>query len=308
MLKLEKYVGELLYEHDCVIVPGFGGFIGNAVPAHVDTAKNLFEPPQKQLFFNKGLIQNDGLLANHIATVEKISYTEALNFITDKVNELRKSLAEVKRIVFDNIGTLYFDDQHNLMFIPDGNVNYLRESFGLASFYRKPVELKIKPYIAKKKNNVTKYAVAATVAILLLLAIGYSISNKGLGHALSGLTFFSKKEPPQYSFSKADYSSVTGINKKHILPDSSFVISSKREPEILICCIVAGCFRYPENANKLIRMFKRNHIELALLGKDNKGLYRVGLSNLSRSEAEKKISDFRSKAIKDAWVYIPKQG
>ena len=44
-MKIEEHISELLFEHDCVIVPDFGGFVCNYAPARIDPVKHLFEPP-----------------------------------------------------------------------------------------------------------------------------------------------------------------------------------------------------------------------------------------------------------------------
>ena len=41
------YIRELLFRHDCVIIPGFGAFIGNYFPSHIDRNEGLFYPPVK---------------------------------------------------------------------------------------------------------------------------------------------------------------------------------------------------------------------------------------------------------------------
>ncbi|MEC8853074.1 MAG: SPOR domain-containing protein, partial [Bacteroidota bacterium] len=32
---IEHYISDLLYLHDCVIIPGFGGFVGNKKSAFI---------------------------------------------------------------------------------------------------------------------------------------------------------------------------------------------------------------------------------------------------------------------------------
>ena len=56
------YISELLFLHDCVIVPEFGGFIGNRKSAQLNKTTNSLTPPSKQILFNTNLKTNDGLL------------------------------------------------------------------------------------------------------------------------------------------------------------------------------------------------------------------------------------------------------
>ena len=78
---IEKHISALLYRYQCVIVPGFGAFLTETKPASLDADTHTFYPPKKQISFNANLKNNDGLLANHIALQEKISYGEAVRKI-----------------------------------------------------------------------------------------------------------------------------------------------------------------------------------------------------------------------------------
>ena len=63
-MKFDTYIAELLEEHDCVIVPDFGGFVANYAPANVNSINHRFDPPYRKISFNKLLVHNDGLLAS----------------------------------------------------------------------------------------------------------------------------------------------------------------------------------------------------------------------------------------------------
>ena len=43
--ELDKYISELLFDYDCVIVPQLGGFVTNYKPAYFD--KGIAHPPSK---------------------------------------------------------------------------------------------------------------------------------------------------------------------------------------------------------------------------------------------------------------------
>lgn len=63
-INLIESVSELLYKHNCVIIPGFGGFITNYKPSGFEESRNLISPSSKKVAFNQLLIENDGLLIN----------------------------------------------------------------------------------------------------------------------------------------------------------------------------------------------------------------------------------------------------
>jgi len=80
-MTLANYINDLLYRYDCVIVPDFGGFVTNAISAKVNQFSHTFYPPTKQITFNSHLKNNDGLLANYIASSENVSFEKAVEFI-----------------------------------------------------------------------------------------------------------------------------------------------------------------------------------------------------------------------------------
>ena len=89
-MNVDRYIGELLYDYECVVVPGFGGFISNKKPAKVNRITQQFFPPYYQLFFNVHLTENDGLLINYLAKRERIPFKEARQAVEDYVKNCRK--------------------------------------------------------------------------------------------------------------------------------------------------------------------------------------------------------------------------
>ena len=87
-MQLDTYISDLLYRYDCVTVPGLGAFLTNRVSAKVHESTHTFYPPKKLLSFNEQLQNNDGLLVNYIAEVEKTQYATE----TEKVSEQVKSI------------------------------------------------------------------------------------------------------------------------------------------------------------------------------------------------------------------------
>lgn len=139
-MKVDHHISELLFDHDCVIVPSFGGFLASYRHAKIHPTQHTFSPPSKKIAFNVFLKQNDGLLANHIAGVEKRSYPDALQEIQFFVNQCEKDLSEGRQITLDRVGTLYYDGEKNLQFEPFKNINYLRDAFGFSTVQYLPVK------------------------------------------------------------------------------------------------------------------------------------------------------------------------
>ncbi|MGM0565151.1 MAG: SPOR domain-containing protein [Bacteroidota bacterium] len=130
-----KYISELLYDHDCVIIPGFGGFVSSYESAYIDREKNLFHPPCKKILFNSRLKSNDGILANFIASSENISYEAAMNVIRRFASSCNKEMDAEKKVRFRGIGLLFKDENGSIQFEQDTEINYLPQAFGLTSFH-----------------------------------------------------------------------------------------------------------------------------------------------------------------------------
>ena len=314
-MQIEEHISELLYEHDCVIVPDFGGFIGNYSPARVDEVKHLFEPPRKKILFNKGLTQNDGLLANHLSIREQLTYAEALKQIAGEVERYRKELKEAKRIVFENIGVLYTDESNNLVFQPDEKVNYLPDAFGLSAFYHLPVENE-KPIekesvvvqIHKERSRLRPYAIAAAIGALVASTFWFTLNETNIANNYSSFNLFSKKEATQYVFSAdnlaeklnrpiAKDSLTIYVREPVALTNASVITSSPFH-------IVAGCFRIYDNAQNYIGILKKKNVDAAIVGRSVDGLYIVGCGKFnSYTEAESQLENFRKTVQEGAWVY-----
>lgn len=156
-MTVENHIRKLLFEHDCVIIPHFGGLVGNYKSSKLDRIQNKFSPPSKEISFNKNLTHNDGLLANRIAVEEKISYEEANVLLKKFTEDLKTSLKQGKKIEFEQIGILFSDEHQKLQFEPDYAANYLADSFGLTSFHLpaiKKEEIKNEPSLREKISEV----------------------------------------------------------------------------------------------------------------------------------------------------------
>ena len=156
-MKVLQYISELLLHHDCVIVPGFGGFIATHVPAGIQPVVNSFTPPRKEILFNAGLTHNDGLLATYIAQKEHITYPEALALIHKFVEESLQELKNKGKIEILHVGTVVLDSNNFYKFQQDQDYNLLLSSYGLSNFIspsiqRESIEKRIEKAFSESRN------------------------------------------------------------------------------------------------------------------------------------------------------------
>jgi cell division septation protein DedD len=133
-MKIAHYIADLLFEHECVVIPGLGGFISKDHPASIHPLKHQFRPPYREIVFNPHLRTNDGLLLSLIAQSENLSYQDAKGNLDRFVLKCIDGLNKGHRIHFRNIGSIAFNQDKQIVFIPDENQNYMSTSFGLTSF------------------------------------------------------------------------------------------------------------------------------------------------------------------------------
>jgi len=138
-MRIDQHIASLLFEHNCVIVPEFGGFVAGYSPAKVHVTQLLITPPGKTISFNKNLRQSDGLLANRISVVEGCTFAEAETLLNRQVQSIAADLKNKQQVVFENIGLFFLDQEGNLQFEPDFSVNFLPESFGLSPVHVLPI-------------------------------------------------------------------------------------------------------------------------------------------------------------------------
>ena len=129
MENVAKHIFDLLFEHDCVILPNFGGFVANYAPAKYEDSKNIISPPKKHLLFNRNLVNNDGLLVHKVSSFKQISYDEALELVNNFSKKLNNELLTEKRIELKGVGILFL--ANNQYRFKSSDTNFLKSSFGL---------------------------------------------------------------------------------------------------------------------------------------------------------------------------------
>jgi len=171
------HIRELLFGHDCVIIPDFGGFIGNYSPARIDKVNGTFYPPVKKISFNRNLNHNDGLLIKKISGTTGMNYGNTRDLIAEYVSDLRRKLEKGEKVVFEHIGTFVNNHEGNVQFEPDENVNYNLDAFGFESFQCLPLEgydvrkRLTGTHTANQRHIIRRYLWRAAVIIPIAAAI-----------------------------------------------------------------------------------------------------------------------------------------
>lgn len=292
-MKIYSYISTLLYQHDCVVIPGMGGFIANYTPSRISPLKNNFEPPSKEIIFNSSLQHNDGLLANYIAREEEISYVQALKRIHHDVGTLQLELQTEKVVILKNAGTLRLNEEQNILFTPDHTKNYLEESFGLPAFSTpviKRPEKKLKDLAkAHLKQPLKIFKVAAVLvplfAICLWTIFNWNLHYKVGANLSSILPLFHLKTPTQQPI-EAYITPITATSLATDKPSDIHVVPTSLrfsgvDPEIEMAVGISEAFKAPsEHTDATVNDqtyigAKKESIELSLS-------YQLGMHSASR--------------------------
>lgn len=303
---LANYISELLYRYECVIVPDFGGFILNNRSATIDSLNNILSPPFKQITYNSHLKNNDGLLANHIASADNISYECALNFIRFEIEEWQQKLINTD-IDLEGVGSFSLVNDI-LHFEPQKSINYLTSSYGLSTVVSKKIkrEERIKKVVPlkekapiilsaepKKSPNYLKYA---AIFILGLSVIGFG--GKMYRDYQNNQILVEAKEQQRIIENKIE--SATFIITKP-LPTLNLDLHVDHKN----FHVIAGAFRFPQNAVRKVNQLISEGYDARILGVNKWNLSVVSFGSYStREEAVKDLVKIRVNVERDTWLLI----
>jgi len=190
MIELSKHIEYLLLKHNCVIVPGLGGFVTQYVPARVVAGEDLYLPPYRSVGFNPQLTLNDGLLVQSYMQTYDTGYPETLKLIEEAVDGARQELQRNGELELQGIGRLRLTLDGQYDFEPCEAGVLSPRLYGLDAFSIRPLAgadeadaakeaetVQKKARLRKRKNTYTlrinrelvNYAAAAIVAVTFYL-------------------------------------------------------------------------------------------------------------------------------------------
>lgn len=336
-LKIDRYIQRLLFKHNCVIIPSFGGFVGNYKGAEIHPTQHIFTAPCKQLVFNKNLTINDGLLANIIVQEEKVTYSEALELIDKDVFKIKHLLSIGEKVELRSIGFLRLDVEKNIQFNPVSLTNYATSSFGLHSFQSSAIQrgsfvsevgktFKDRPAVKAKTNlkKYRKYAMFVLPIVILLFLLPFTAVLKDKVQ-LQTSGFFSSAETNLYQTESHNFnlplaeivplqvieSSEITINTE--VTDAAFAVAETTKVSTTAVqaateitsgsfTLISGCFAILENAEKQVEQLKYKNINASIIGKTKNGLYRVSCGSYSNvNEANQAMISLKTQQT-EVWV------
>ena len=128
-----KVLPGMFWDHDCVMLPGLGGFVCNPRSAWYDEAKRQIVPPSRDVLFNPRLTTNDGVVANELMAKHGLPYGEALKAVESLVDHVLAGLDKGETVEMPGLGKLYREEDQQLRFMADVEFEQMLQSFGHAS-------------------------------------------------------------------------------------------------------------------------------------------------------------------------------
>jgi hypothetical protein len=192
MIELAQHIETLLLENDCVIVPGFGGFVAHYSPATRVKEENIFLPPTRTIGFNPQLKLNDGVLVQSYMSAYDTSFADASRIVEKEVNEFIGLLHEEGKAHLDNIGEIHYNIYGNYEFVPYDYKITTPSLYGLDSFeihelsaLQQKEKVLVPTYQEKEKKTFEisinraylRNAAAMIAAIVLFFAFSTPVEN-----------------------------------------------------------------------------------------------------------------------------------
>ena len=285
-MNLDKYIEDLLYRNECVVIPNFGAFITSVNSANLNN-EGVFTPPSKSISFNKKIKKNDGVLANYIAELNNISFDEAMKLIKLNVSNFNNDILNRKDIVFSKVGVISINEELT-EFVSYSNINYLKDSYGLSSVSSSFIKRN------KKKapfSNFSKYA-AALIAGLLISSIVYN----------NELNKIAQKNIIAYQ--QADLLIEKEIQKATFVIENPLpLVKMIVKENIGDFHVVAGSFSVEENSFTRLKQLKNKGYKARKIGQNKFGLFQVAYSSFhTRSDADMALEKIRISDNEAAWI------
>jgi hypothetical protein len=320
-MKLADYISDLLYRHECVIIPELGALIARRIPAQHFLSSHTIYPPKRGLSFNSQITQSDGLLEHYVASIACIPYENARLEIATYVKELQQEIDDNGTATLYKIGRFYRNEDHKLEFTPMYVLNYLPEAFGLHtqelySIDRETKEIVNPPVTVSKAVPVISLATddpdvtvvkekelqrdrqpwlryAATGVILL-----------GMGY-LGLMGYESRKQEESIAIEqKAEDRFKAKVQEANIFITAPLPsIELTAAPQIKNFHLVAGAFREPQNADKRVNQLKRKGFKARMIGVNKYGLHNVAFESFAtREEALTALFNLKASGYETAWL------
>lgn len=308
MNEIALHIDFLLHTHDCIIVPGLGGFVVNETGVEKNGLWGL-DAPAFELIFNSKLTYNDGLLAESLMKTNNISFTRATKLIESASQELRNRLMKSEEVEWDNLGIFKTNKENNIIFLP--NKAYVRpQFFGLSNARFKPAALALTSSSSNENaipvKSIMRYvSTAIAVAVLFfLVVVSYNNTSPVNQHAeiVSKPLIFGNNPSRMHTAKASQPAAFASTNNSPSAEANNTVTPAQSSTKKYY--IVVGVYEVRDVAEKsLSRLKKQGFVNASMIERPTRlDVYSDSFS--SREEAQTYLLKFHADnaSYRDAWI------
>jgi hypothetical protein len=320
MTEFYTFLEHLLYEHECVIIPNFGGFVVNAQGFSFNEKEGKIHPKKKFVAFNEKLKTDDRFLSTEWAKKKSIPQKEAAVEIANISKELKSLLISEGVLSIGVLGSFTLIQENRISFSPNPDFNADLAVFGLF-----PVGLGYTSVIKEKKPELIAAPIAEdlpeiTPEEIKPVQLSRSIYVYAfIAFILGGLGAFFLTAPP----TNQSQSSLNPIKiEKKVIPVSAVavpladtiktlpapvvVVEKEKLVQADVIYLVAASFQSLTQAEKGLKELKSRGFEQAeiILKNEKTKFYRISLGSESSMDAGyAKAAELKESKKIDIWVY-----
>lgn len=211
MYELTEHIEYLVFQHDCVVIPGVGAIIAYHTPAYVDSERRCIFPPTRLLSFNGEITHSDGLLASSVARRECVSYDKASEMVAQSVSDMMTCLDSQNEIALGRLGVLRRNEEGSIEFVSN---NVFGQTLNMSGY--KPLSLvgdvaepdeRVSPSISGYSYIRRFVNIAASLILLVMLGLMLStpiVDNEAVMASMSSFRFAQPEEPEFLSVLDSD--------------------------------------------------------------------------------------------------------
>ena len=304
---MSRYIEFLLASHNCLVIPGLGGFIVSDKFELSNSDTILL--PNLTVAFNQDLKYNDGLLYAALQQYEGLTYDKAHQKVSDEVYRIKTELSKNKIFQIGRVGTLELNTENNLFFQP--SEEYVHPSnFGLVAVSLNKLQREIEApaeYVSVRENSKMSYIAVAIALILLFVMPIFNQQEKRVQQASIIETTQKSLSNKFESYIASSQETLSELRSQAEGEDELAVLPQAEKISARTYYVVIGSETSEHRRDALMTKFAKDFSDVSYVETD--GRYRIYAASFDdKAIAEEFVIKFREENPKyeTAWLYSQK--
>lgn len=124
-------ITEVLHEHECAVLPGFGAFILRKNFGIANPFSGQLKPSSHSIYFNASIQEDDGFVANALKERSGYSFKQASQIIGKFVQDIELGCTQAGHYSLGVLGSFHKNNDQELFFLASGSLNLSLSTYGL---------------------------------------------------------------------------------------------------------------------------------------------------------------------------------